>query len=55
MKTRILQLTIEPEEIEKIYKQNLGKVVVEAIITHANVKLTAKTEKYKLKTKVIQT
>ena len=48
-KTRILKFIIDQEEINKIYEQNLGKVTIEAIITHANVKLTAKTQSYKIK------
>lgn len=40
-KARIIRLFINKDEIKQIYNQNL-EINIEAIITHANVKLTAK-------------
>ena len=51
MKSRKVLFHIEAEELERIVANQLGGITVEAIITHANVKIVAKTgedEKVKL-------
>lgn len=41
MKARIMQVEVYPEELEKLCSRN-EKLVIDIVITHANVKITTK-------------
>ena len=42
-KSRRVVAHIEADELERIVRDELGGITIEAIITHSNVKITAKT------------
>lgn len=41
MKARVLQVTVEPEELERLHLHK-EKLIIDVVITHANVKITTK-------------
>lgn len=50
-KVREITFHIEADELERIVRDRLGGITIEAIVTHANIKVTASTgenEKVKL-------
>ena len=42
-KSRRIVVYIEADELERIVRDKLGGITIEAIITHSNVKIAAKT------------
>lgn len=42
-KSRRVLVHIEADELERIVRDELGGITIEAVITHSNVKITAKT------------
>jgi hypothetical protein len=52
VKTRVLKVTVEPEELEKLYLHK-EKLVIDVVVTHANVKITTK-QKVTLKKEQLQ-
>jgi hypothetical protein len=45
-KSRKVVFKIEAKELERIVHNELGGITIEAIVTHANIKITAFTSEY---------